>query len=507
MIFPISVFQIVIFSCFLFCIASSVRNRVHDCVISVALAIIIICFVGVAQFWIAFFLYPLSLLFKALIWTGCGAMFVHSLKKENFRHEFLAPILVFASASIILALWTHLGTDLSKPLEVAQSRWTHLLPIDNALPFIFAEHLRNGAVPTPMIGEWLSSDRPPLQTGLYLLLGSPIGLDALNYQIISISMQMLSLIGVWILTRALGASPKFSLLAMVTTFFTPFILVNGSFVWPKLISGGLLCITAAFHFTPLHDRTRGNWLLGAATGLSAALALLGHGATSFTLVAMALTALVLRRFGRPNYFFAGALAFGLVYAPWAAYQKYYDPPGNHLTKWHLLGVTDIDSRTFGETAKDQLASTSMWTWIDGRVQNFDRLFLDTRQVLYKTMIATESIAIGDIDGGRKILAEVRVSQFFFVESGLGVIGLFMSLSPFGLLLNNIRPIVVLFMISISVWILLMFTPGSTVIHQGSMLPQLLLISGTIATVSPLGFWPIVGITTAHIVMTIFQYVL
>ncbi|KJB95853.1 hypothetical protein N826_39445 [Skermanella aerolata KACC 11604] len=63
------------------------------------------------------------------------------------------------------------------------------------------------------------------------------------------------------------------------------------------------------------------------------------------------------------------------------------------------------------------------------------------------------------------------------------------------------------MISSMVWVWLMFLPGSTVIHQGSMLPQLLLISGTIVTVSVFGFWPAAGLTLAHVAVTIFQYAL
>lgn len=245
--------------------------------------------------------------------------------------------------------------------------------------------------------------------------------------------------------------------------------------------------------------------MGAATGLSAALAMLGHGATSFVLVAMVLTALALHRFGKLNYLFAGALAFSLLYAPWIAYQKYYDPPGNRLTKWHLLGAIDLGSRTLGEAAKDQLASTSMWTWIDGRSQNFDRLFLDTSEVLHKTSLAAKAFAIGEPDAGQNILAEVRTSQFFSMVPGLGLIGLFMYLTPLGLISKESRPLAALFIMSVSTWVLLMFMPGSTINHQGSMLPQLLLISGTIATVSFLGLWLVVSIALAHIIMTIFQY--
>lgn len=40
-------------------------------------------------------------------------------------------------------------------------RFSHLLPIDNQLPFMFAQQIAAGRVAIPMIGDWLSSDRPP----------------------------------------------------------------------------------------------------------------------------------------------------------------------------------------------------------------------------------------------------------------------------------------------------------------------------------------------------------
>ena len=505
MMLLLSLLQISIITCFLFSIAGALRTRINDCVIAVALSVLVICSIGMFQFWLALLFYPLSLLSKAITWLSVSVLFVHALWKQEFRHEIAVPILGFSLAAIVLAMWTHLSTDFSQPLAVAQTRWTHQLPIDNTLPFIFAGHLRSGAIPTPMIGDWLSSDRPPLQTGLYLLFGLPIGYDELTYQISSISVELLCLVGVWVLTRSLNVSAGYAILAIVITFFTPLVIVHGSYVWPKLISAGLMCITAACYFTPLYDRTRGSWLLGGSAGLSSAFAMLGHGASSFVLIAMALTALVLHRFARPNYLLTGVIAFGLMYTPWVAYQKYYDPPGNRLTKWHLLGAVDVDSRSLGDTAKDQLKSTSIWTWVDGRLRNFDQLDVGTFQALHKTGLAAKTLFIEDGEAASKILADVRISQFFSMVSGLGLIGLFTYLAPLGLISRKIRPLTTLFIMSLAVWVLLMFVPGSTVTHQGSMLPQLLLISGTIGGVSFLGFWPIVAVASVHIITTIFQY--
>ena len=42
----------------------------------------------------------------------------------------------------------------------------------------------------------------------------------------------------------------------------------------------------------------------------------------------------------------------VVMAPWSAYQKYGDPPGNRLTKWMLAGDAEIDDRGIAETIID-----------------------------------------------------------------------------------------------------------------------------------------------------------
>ncbi|MBD4688764.1 hypothetical protein GUG36_24660, partial [Xanthomonas citri pv. citri] len=44
------------------------------------------------------------------------------------------------------------------------------LSTDAWLPLLFGDMLARGKIDVPMVGDWLSSDRPPLQVGLYLML-------------------------------------------------------------------------------------------------------------------------------------------------------------------------------------------------------------------------------------------------------------------------------------------------------------------------------------------------
>ncbi len=53
--------------------------------------------------------------------------------------------------------------------DVSAARFVHQLPPDPVLPALLAEQLYSGERPPPFFGDWLSSDRPPLQSGLFLL--------------------------------------------------------------------------------------------------------------------------------------------------------------------------------------------------------------------------------------------------------------------------------------------------------------------------------------------------
>ncbi|MBS2966856.1 hypothetical protein KGA66_27725 [Actinocrinis puniceicyclus] len=86
----------------------------------------------------------------------------------------LAPVTVlFAVASLFnLALgYLHGGLSAAAAGDIAPNRFMAGLPGDNELPLLFARQLENHIRPLPHFLAWgyQSSDRPPLQTGYYLL--------------------------------------------------------------------------------------------------------------------------------------------------------------------------------------------------------------------------------------------------------------------------------------------------------------------------------------------------
>ena len=213
--------------------------------------------------------------------------------------EIVPPLCIAFAASVILLLWVHLGSDLSPhPLRVAAQRWTPArFPSDNEIPLLFARCLRAGHVPSPLIGDWLSSRSSAApETAMFLL--TPDGFSERSYQTSAVAMQMTALLGAWALVRALSDNNRLALATMVGVFFTPFTLVNGVFVWPKLLAATFLLALGAQYFSPAYERKENKTLAccGPLRGALAALSMLSHGGSAFVLLGMAIAALTRRRF-------------------------------------------------------------------------------------------------------------------------------------------------------------------------------------------------------------------
>jgi len=115
-----------------------------------------------------------------------------------------------------------------------RSRLSHNLPEDNALQYIFAVDIVRGNIPHPMLWDWLSSDRPPLGTAFVLLFSSNAP-NELDYQIESTLLQCLWLCGLWIFLRAYKTNALAIAVVLLTTMFSGLAIVNGIYVWPKLL--------------------------------------------------------------------------------------------------------------------------------------------------------------------------------------------------------------------------------------------------------------------------------
>ena len=73
-------------------------------------------------------------------------------------------------------------------------------------------------------------------------------------------------------------------LALVALLGSDLVIVNGFFVWPKLLPAAMLLAAAALVMTPLWAELRSDWRAGALLGLLCALAMMGHGSSVFGLI-------------------------------------------------------------------------------------------------------------------------------------------------------------------------------------------------------------------------------
>lgn len=233
--------------------------------------------IGYLVFWLAWLSYPLSSVVKIALIVLLLIQFALVVHRRRIRPHLAVigePLLyVFLLFAIVLALGYSNG-GLDAPDDTERLRFTHRLPGDNVIPLVVANALKFGGIVSPLFSDWLSSDRPPLQTGLYLLL--TVRTNTLSYCIVAIWLQATYLFGVWSLAVATALPTPARRLIMLACCLLPTVIVNTFFTWPKLLSVTYLLLLFALLFRPRppdEPRTATGLLIG---GL-AALSVLSHG--------------------------------------------------------------------------------------------------------------------------------------------------------------------------------------------------------------------------------------
>jgi hypothetical protein len=163
-------------------------------------------------------------------------------------------------------------------------------------------------------------------------------------------------------------------------------------------------------------------------------------------------------------------AFLLIIAPWMCYQKFYEPPGNRLLKWHLAGVIPIDNRGTWETLYTSYHDISWGTALQNKQANLNILFKDG--------------PLHGFDFSPSHAGGNRAAEFFhfFRALGLGswllltlpwLVWRLYRINPNDPLARSTALLASWSALTLVAWILLMFGPGTTIIHQGSLVPLLL----------------------------------
>jgi hypothetical protein len=384
------------------------------------------------------------------------------------------------------------------------------LPGDNTLPHNTARSLFRGVPLKEPGADWLSSDRPPLQAG-WLLLARPVttrlGLDERTVDgTAAVWLQLAWVAAAWGLLRTLGVTRPRAAAATALLAGTGFFLLNTVYTWPKL--GAAAFMVGAFAFwqrtaatpapapvpAPAAGGRSGSTALRETGfgGLLAALAWLAHGGVAFSLLALApwVAFRAWRHGWRP--WLGAALVFALLALPWMAYQKWYDPPGNRLLKWHLGGQIDKDPRGTWETIRDGYRALSWEEILRRRASNLE------------LQVAVGGSWWRDFSAAR---ATDRRNEEFF-RSGRALNGWLFGLAAVPFLISGARRrrnwivparLAAWALGTILLWCGLMFMATSAFVHQGSYAALLVLFALLAAACARAGGWALALVGTFQLV--------
>jgi hypothetical protein len=360
--------------------------------------------------------------------------------------------------------------------------------IDNQLPLVFAERIWEGGSLKPFCcGGWMSSDRPPLQAGIFLLQRpfAVIGGAGLHYQLLGTVLQCLWIPGVWALLTALGVAERQIKQVLGFLIFSGFLFYNSVYVWPKLLAAAFFL----FFLSIVFEILGGNGTLTPAKIMlatsSLSLAMLAHSGSVFSLPGLALILIPRRRVFRIRECALALLVMGLFGAPWLAYQKLYDPPGNRLMKMHIAGAHEIDQRSTWQAVTDGYRDRNLGSVIRAKWANITTLIgpspIDG--------LGLNAIGIGDgLHLDHATTEASRIAQREYVWNALGIV----NAGWLALLAMILRrqwkaralPYSGFFIlapaINLIVWSMVMFGPGQTFTTHSSYADILLLSIGLLS---------------------------
>lgn len=386
------------------------------------------------------------------------------IRARRATDDELVAVLVLGAALAMIGVLFLFPSGL-EPAFVANGRFLAGPSLDNLFPTIFADLLWEGADPRAFPNDWLSSDRPPLQAGI-LLAQRPIaamtGNVPLSDQVLGTIAQLAWIPAMWSLLSALGLARRRAVVAVLFCLTSGFFLFNSVFVWPKLLAASLAVAALVPAFRARGETRKlgtGEWV---ATASLAALALLAHAGVAFTFLGCLPFAFVFRRQVSWRGLAIAILSGLTILAPWIAYQKLYDPPGNRLVKWHLAGVRQVDDRSLGEALRDRYGELGWKGALDRKTHN-------------AALFVRPPKSWGDP-------IHRREAEFFALLWTLGVLnaGWIAMAWKRGAIVGAARLASALGVAGVAVWLLLMLE--GTLVHQGSYATVMLLFAGLAAAI-------------------------
>lgn len=368
------------------------------------------------------------------------------------------------------------------PLQTAASRFTWALPIDNQLPLLFARHVEQVGheTPIPLVGDWLPSDRPPLQSAFWLahsVRSLPDAAAAVDYQVLGVLLQSTWVLGVWVLVGSLAVRRTTAVLAVAACAGLSVVFLNTFYVWPKLLAAAFVVAALGLVLRPLGARPVPRMVL--ATAL-ACFGFLSHGGVAFVLLPLVVVAAVavLRSAQRWRAAAMCAAVAAVVLVPWVLFQRLVAPPADRLLKWMLAGVVPVDPRPATEVVVERYREVGLDGAFANKLDNLREI------VSMPASGAVEAARAAGLHGFDVVVSVARVQYFHSLLPSLGLLIALaiVALVPGARHTTDRRAGVVLLgvgLASVVFWVLVMFGPRTTINHQGTYALQLVLASALV----------------------------
>jgi hypothetical protein len=278
-------------------------------------------------------------------------------------------------------------------------------------------------------GGWLAADRPPLLSGLLLLIRAPlIGLFGAGAGSEFVSTAYM-IAGIVLMTGwvppvyRFGAHvhPNGGRYMVVAAAMSPFFLFNSVYIWPKLLGAtyALLVLLALASLLP-GRRDRGAVILA---GLCAALSILCHASNAVVFPAFALVfAMPIVRQGFVT-LALGGLATVATLIPWQLWQSFVQPHGNALIRYALTLDFGMEDRT--KPILPEMIAAYRTLGVHGWIASK----LDGLMVIFGSMRPSVPLNEGASYGpGFDAVGRLRIADFFSLLRGILIpaTGLFLA---------------------------------------------------------------------------------
>ena len=307
--------------------------------------------------------------------------------------------------------------------RVSPARWSS----DNQLPIRIGQMLANGNMQdTAWMGPWSVADRPPLAYGWHAMVTKVFGSHLLpadgaylghRYSwAMGVLLNTLWAPLVFLIARRASGSARMGVAIVAACLFSPFVLFNAGFIWPKLLAGTFGLAAAWLLFDagrsprrPLREDTAGF----VTAALLSALALQSHGGAMFALPPMIALALYFRGLPTTRAMLMSALVVVAILLPWMVYQRWLDPPANALIKFAFAGTFGFgeEDMGIGETIRRAYASQTPSTWLAAKVNALGVIALGRGN----------QCGLGESGGVLSVLDAWRARDFYYVLPSMALL--------------------------------------------------------------------------------------